>query len=153
MKEAIAEYRALGQDKLADLGLTNNLAYALFYGGDYAGAYKAAQSLNPEPKALLAASMAMMQDSKAGLAEANKRSTDDNSFKDTARTAGEMLMNMRQYSQAADFLRQARPATMPRALLAWPTCCVARGATKMCASPIRPPMSRGDSPWFPSISI
>ena len=77
MKEAIAEYRALGQDKLDDLGLTNNLAFALFYGGDYAGAYKAAQTLNPEPKALLAASMAMIQDSKAGLAEANKRSTGD----------------------------------------------------------------------------
>ena len=104
MKEAIAEYRALGQDKLEDLGLTDNLAFALFYGGDYAGAYKAAQSLNPEPKALLAACMAMIQDSKAGLAEANKRSTDNDSFKDTARTAGEMLMNMRQYSQAADFL-------------------------------------------------
>ena len=104
MKEAIAEYRALGQDKLADLGLTNNLSFALFYGGDYADAYSAAQTLNPEPKALLAASMAMIQDSKAGLAEANKRSTDDNSFKDTARNAGEMLMNMRQYSQAADLL-------------------------------------------------
>ncbi len=105
MKEAIAEYQALGQDKLADLGIADNLAFALFYGGDYAGAYKAAQTLNPEPKALLAASMAMMQDSKAGLAEANKRSTDDNSFKDTLRTAGEMLMNMRQYPQAADFLQ------------------------------------------------
>ncbi len=104
MKEAIAEYRAMGQDKLEDLGLTDNLAFALFYGGDYAGAYKVAQTLNPEPKALLAACTAMIEDSKAGLAEANKRSTDDESFKDTARTAGEMLMNMRQYSQAADFL-------------------------------------------------
>ena len=104
MKEAIAEYRAMGQDKIEDLGITNNLAFALFYGGDYAGAYKAAQALNPEPNALLAACMAMIQDSKAGLAEANKRSTDDDSFKNTARTAGEMLMNRRQYSQAADFL-------------------------------------------------
>ncbi len=104
MKEAIAEYRAMGQDKLEDLGLTDNLAFALFYGGDYAGAYKVAQTLNPEPKALLAACIAMTENSKAGLAEANKRSTDDDSFKDTARTAGEMLMNMRQYSQAADFL-------------------------------------------------
>jgi Tfp pilus assembly protein PilF len=105
MKEAIVEYEALGQDKLADLGIANNLAFALFYGGDYAAAYKAAQALNPEPKALFAASMAMMQDSKAGLAEANKRSTDDASFKETARTAGEMLMNIRQYPQAADFLQ------------------------------------------------
>jgi tetratricopeptide (TPR) repeat protein/transglutaminase-like putative cysteine protease len=105
MKEAVAEYEALGKDKLDDLGISNNLAFALFYGGDYADAYKAAQTLNPEPKALMAASMAMMQDSKAGLAEANKRSTDDSSFKDTARTAGEMLMNMRQYQQAADFMQ------------------------------------------------
>jgi tetratricopeptide (TPR) repeat protein len=103
LKEAIAEYQKLGQDKLADLGLTDNLAFALFYGGDYADAYKAAQALNPEPKTLMAAAMAMMQGSKAGLDEANKRATDDNGFKDTARNAGEMLMNMRQYAQAADF--------------------------------------------------
>ena len=104
MKEAIAEYEKLGQDKLADLGLTNNLAFALFYGGEFAEAYKAAQTLNPQPKALMAAAMAMMQGSKAGLAEANKSATDNNSFKQTARIAGQMLMNMRQYAQAADFL-------------------------------------------------
>jgi tetratricopeptide (TPR) repeat protein/transglutaminase-like putative cysteine protease len=103
MKEAVAEYEKLGQDKLADLGLTDNLAFSLFYSGDYAGAYKAAHTLNPEPKALMSASMAMLQGSKAGLDEANKRATDDNGFKETARTAGEMLMNMRQYAQAADF--------------------------------------------------
>jgi transglutaminase-like putative cysteine protease/predicted Zn-dependent protease len=105
MKEAIAEYQKLGQDKLADLGLANNLAFAFFYGGDYAAAYKAAQALNPEPKALIAASVAMLQGSKAGLAEANKRSNDDSSYKETARTAGEMLMNIRQYPGAADFLQ------------------------------------------------
>jgi tetratricopeptide (TPR) repeat protein len=103
MKEAVAEYEKLGQDKLADLGLTDNLAFSQFYSGDYAGAYKAAQTLNPEPKALMSASMAMQQSSKAGLDEANKRALDDNGFKETARTAGEMLMNMRQYAQAADF--------------------------------------------------
>jgi tetratricopeptide (TPR) repeat protein/transglutaminase-like putative cysteine protease len=103
MKEAVAEYQKLGQDKLADLGLTDNLAFALFYSGDYAGAYKAAQALNPEPKALMSACMAMIQGSKAGLDEANKRASDDNGFKETSRTAGEMLMNMRQYAQSADF--------------------------------------------------
>ena len=105
MKEAIKEYEALGEDKLSDLGIADNLAFALFYGGDFAEAYKAAQTLNPEPKPLLSASMGMMQDIKAGLAEVNKRSSDDAAFKDTAGTAGEMLMNMRQYPQAADFLR------------------------------------------------
>ena len=104
MKEAIAEYKALGQDKLDDLGISDNLAYALFYGGDYAGAYKAGQALNPEPKALLAASMAMMQGSKEGLAEANKRAASEDDYRDTALTAGKMLMRIRQYPQTADFL-------------------------------------------------
>ena len=104
MKEAIAEYQKLGQSKLADLGIANNLAYALFYGGDPDGAIKLAQTLNPQPTALIAASEAVLHGSKAGLAEANKRSSDDATFKDTARMAGEMLMNIRQYSQAADFL-------------------------------------------------
>jgi tetratricopeptide (TPR) repeat protein/transglutaminase-like putative cysteine protease len=104
MKEAIAEYEALGQDKLVELGLTNNLAYARFYGGDYAGALKAAQALNPEPKPLMAAAVGALQGSKAGLAEANKHANDENGYKETARTAGEMLMNMRQYALAADFL-------------------------------------------------
>jgi tetratricopeptide (TPR) repeat protein/transglutaminase-like putative cysteine protease len=105
MKEAIAEYAALGEDKLSDLGIADNQAFAMFYGGEYSDAYKAGQTLNPEPKPLLAASVAMMQDIKSGLAEANKQATDDASFKDTAGTAGEMLMNMREYSQAADFLQ------------------------------------------------
>ncbi|HEU5351497.1 MAG TPA: DUF3857 domain-containing protein [Terracidiphilus sp.] len=105
MKEAIAEYEALGQDKLADLGLSNNLAFAKFYGGDYAGACKASQDLSPVPKALLAACTAMLQGSQAGLAEANKLTTGDDSYKEIARTAGQMLMNMRQYSVAADFLQ------------------------------------------------
>jgi transglutaminase-like putative cysteine protease len=105
MKEAIAEYEKLGQDKLTQLGLANNLVFALFYGGDYAGAFKTAQALNPEPKPLIAASVAMLQGSQAGLAEANKLSNDDDAYKETARVAGEMLMNVRQYQAAADFLQ------------------------------------------------
>ncbi len=105
MKEAIAEYKAIGQDKLAEMGLANNLAFALFYGGDDAGAYQAAQALDPQPRALMAAAMARMQGSKAGLAEANRSATDDASFKETARIAGQMLMNLRQYPQAAEFFQ------------------------------------------------
>jgi len=50
MKEAIAEYQKLGQDKLVELGLTNNLTFAEFYGGEFAEAEKSAQALNPEPR-------------------------------------------------------------------------------------------------------
>jgi Tfp pilus assembly protein PilF len=105
LQDAIAEYQKLGEDKLRDLGLPNNLAFAQFYAGDYAGALKSAQDLNPQPQALMAACVAMLQGSAAGLAEANKLASDDNGYKDTARTAGEMLMNIRAYPAAADFLQ------------------------------------------------
>jgi tetratricopeptide (TPR) repeat protein len=105
LKDAIAEYEKIGQDRLSELDLSNNLAFARFYAGDYAGACKTAQSLNPEPKALIAACVAVQQGEKAGMAEVNKSAGDDNSFKDTAHTAGEMLMNVRQYPLAADFLQ------------------------------------------------
>jgi Flp pilus assembly protein TadD len=104
MKEAVAEYQKLGQDKLAELGLTNNLAFAEFYGGDYAEAEKSAMVLNPEPKALIAACEGLLHGSQAGLAEANKRSNGTEGFKETARIAGEMLMNLRKYDLAADFM-------------------------------------------------
>ncbi len=105
MKEAIAEYQRLGQDKLAELEIPNNLPYALFYGGDFEGAIKAAHSLNPQPTALLAASEAVLHGSKSGLAEINKYASNDSSFKEIAHTAGEMLMNTRHYALAADFMQ------------------------------------------------
>ena len=104
MKEAVAEYEKLGPDKLAELEIGNNLAFAMFYSGDPGGAIKAAQALNPQPAPLLAASEAMLHGSKAGLAQANKQASGDAAFKDSAKTAGEMLMNLRQYPLAADFL-------------------------------------------------
>lgn len=105
LKDAIAEYEKIGQDKLNDLDLANNLAFAQFYAGDYAGACKSAQSLNPQPKALMAACIAVEQGAKAGMAQVNKFASTDQAFKDTAHTAGEMLMNIRQYPLAADFLQ------------------------------------------------
>ena len=104
MAEAIAVYEGLGQDNLNSLNLSNNLAFARFYGRDFAGACQAGQALNPEPRALLAACVGAQQGSKAGLAEANKQATSDDNRKEIARTAGEMLMNVRNYPVAADFL-------------------------------------------------
>ena len=68
MKESAAEYQKLGQDKLKELGIPNNLAYALFYAGDPEEAIKAAQALNPQPTALIAASEAVLhgKQSRAG---------------------------------------------------------------------------------------
>ena len=77
----------------------------MFYAGDYAGACKTAQGLNPQPKALLAACIAAQQGAKAGMDRVNGMRSDDDSFKHTAHTAGEMLMNVRQYPLAAEFLQ------------------------------------------------
>jgi len=104
MKEAIAEYRKLGQDKLVELELPNNLAFALFYGDEPEEAIKAALTLNPQPNPLIVASEAIVHGSKAGMDEANKRANSDSAFKDMARTAGEMLMNTRHYPEAAEFM-------------------------------------------------
>ena len=105
LKQAVVEYQKLGQDKLVEMGIPNNLAYAMFYSGDAEGAIKAAQVLNPQPVALLAASRAILHGSKEGLAEINKLTNSDSAFKETARTAGEMLMNTRHYALAADLLQ------------------------------------------------
>ena len=103
LKQAVAEYEKLGPDKLAELEIPNNLPYAIFYSGDAAGAIKAAQTLNPQPVALIAASRAVLQGSKDGLAEINKLSNSDSAFKDAARTGGEMLMNTRHYALGSGF--------------------------------------------------
>jgi len=105
LKEAVAEYQKLGHDTLAELEIPNNLPYALFYSGDAAGAIKAAQAVNPQPVALLAASNAILEGSKEGLAQINKLTNSDAAFKEAARTGGEMLMNTRHYALAADFLQ------------------------------------------------
>lgn len=105
LQQAVLEYRKLGPDKLAELQIPNNLPYAEFYSGDPAAAIKSAQGLNPQPVALLAASRALLDGSKEGLAEINKLTNSDAAFKETARTAGEMLMNTRHYALAADFLQ------------------------------------------------
>jgi len=104
LQEAISEYRKLSPEKLAGLELQDNLAYALFYAGDFAEARKYAETLNPQPKALIVACAGAANGSQAGIAEANQRSGGDEEFKQTVKTAGEMLMNLRRYSVAADFL-------------------------------------------------
>jgi transglutaminase-like putative cysteine protease/tetratricopeptide (TPR) repeat protein len=103
LKDAIAEYRKLTPEKLAELGLQNNLAFALFYAGEFSEAQKNAQKLNPQPSALMVASEAALNGSAAGLAEARKRTGSEEQFKQIAATAGEMLVNLRKYALAADF--------------------------------------------------
>lgn len=100
--QAVEVYRSLTSEQLAAIRLPNNLAYALFYSGDFAGAAKNAATLNPVPKALAVACEAAIDGGAAGIAEARRRATSDEDFHTTTRTAGNMLMAVRRYPEAAD---------------------------------------------------
>ena len=102
LKEAAALYRSLSPEKVSEFGLRNNLAFALFYAGEFSEARKAAEIINPQPIGLIVACEAALHGSAAGLADARKRTGDENQFKQIAKTAGDMLVNLRKYSLAAD---------------------------------------------------
>ncbi len=102
LKDSIAEYRKLTPEKLAEIGLQNNLAFALFFAGEFSEAQKNAQTLNPQPTALIVACEAALHGSEAALAEARKRTGGEEQFKQIAEAAGDMLANLRKYPFAAD---------------------------------------------------
>jgi transglutaminase-like putative cysteine protease/tetratricopeptide (TPR) repeat protein len=102
LKDAVAEYRKLTAEKLAELGLQNNLVFALFYAGDFSEAQRNALMLNPQPTALIIACEAALNGSAAGLAEARRRTGGEEQFKQIAEAAGQMLVNLRKYPIAAD---------------------------------------------------
>jgi tetratricopeptide (TPR) repeat protein/transglutaminase-like putative cysteine protease len=102
LQDAVTEYRKLAPEELANLGLKNNLAYALFYAGEFAEARQYAETLNPQPKALIVACEAAQNGSEAGMKEANKRTSGDVEIKQTLRAAGDMLKRLRKYSLVAD---------------------------------------------------
>jgi transglutaminase-like putative cysteine protease/tetratricopeptide (TPR) repeat protein len=105
LKEAIANYRSLTPEKLESFGLQNNLPFALMYAGEFAEAMKSAQTLNPQPAGLMIACAAALNGSQAGITEAHQRSGSDELFKQNANVAGQILLNLRLYSAAADLLQ------------------------------------------------
>jgi transglutaminase-like putative cysteine protease/tetratricopeptide (TPR) repeat protein len=103
LDQAIAEYGRLTDQQLAHLGIQDNLAFALFYAGQFSEALKRAQGLNPRPTSLILACEAVVNGSQAGLAEAKKSTSSDDEFKQVVNAAGQMLANLRKYPLAADF--------------------------------------------------
>jgi transglutaminase-like putative cysteine protease len=101
LKDAIAQYRKLTADQLTELGLQNNLPFALFYAGEFSEAQRNAETLNPQPVALIVACEAALNGSEAALAEARKRTGGEEQFKEVAAAAGKMLVNLREYSPGA----------------------------------------------------
>jgi tetratricopeptide (TPR) repeat protein len=104
LQGAIAAYRELTSDELENLGLKNNPAFALFYAGEFAEAKKYVETLSPQPKALLVACEAALNGSQSAIREARKITSSDDEFKKTSASAGDMLMNKRLYTGAADLM-------------------------------------------------
>lgn len=100
--DAVAEYRKLKPDKLAQLGLQNDVSFALYYAGQFAEAEKNAEAVDSRSIALIVACEAVLHDSQTALTDAKRRSGDVEDFKWVAHRAGEMLANIRKYSRAAD---------------------------------------------------
>ena len=104
MKEAVAEYQSLTEEQLAKIGLKNNLAFALFYAGDFAAAKKDAESLNPQLNGVIVACDTALNGTEAGMTEARKRTGNENDLKSVLKNAGEMLMRGQKYPAAAELM-------------------------------------------------
>jgi tetratricopeptide (TPR) repeat protein len=102
LKAAVAEYSKLTPEKRAEFGIANNLAFALFYDGNCAEARKAALALPSPPTSLLVACEALLNGATGGTAEARKRASGEEQFREIVGTAGNMLENLRYYQVAAD---------------------------------------------------
>lgn len=107
LDDAIAAYQRLSDQDRADLGLANNLAFALFYDGKFAEALEKAQTLNPQPTSLIAASAAALHGSPAGIAEAKRHTDSQDGFAAVTNAAGNLLANIGKYPLAADFYEAA----------------------------------------------
>ena len=82
--------------------MQNNVAFALFYAGEFSEALKNAETLNPQPTSVIVACLAALNGSQAAFAEARRRTSGEEQFQKVAEVAGLMLANLRKYPLAAD---------------------------------------------------
>jgi transglutaminase-like putative cysteine protease/Flp pilus assembly protein TadD len=104
LNAAIAEYRKLSPQQLSELGLANNLPFALFYARQFASAREAAESLESPPVTLIVACDVMTNGIEYALDQAHRRSNNDARYREIVTTAGQMLMYVREYPDAAALL-------------------------------------------------
>ena len=101
LKESAKEYQSLKSEQLASIGLKNNPAFTFFYAGDFAGAKKYAEGLNPQLNSVIVASETALNGTEAGMAEARKRTGSETDLKTVLKGAAELLMRAQKYPAAA----------------------------------------------------
>jgi len=105
LDKAIATYKAMGKEGLKKADLTYNLSYALLYHGDYQAAFDEAKSLDNPPLVILTASEAMLHSPASAFDLVVQKKLDNNQRAETFRTAGSILLNLRQYPQSAALIK------------------------------------------------
>ncbi len=123
LKDALVEYRKLTPEKLAEFGMQNNIPFALYYDGQFAEAKKIAEASNPQPLALIVACEAALNGSQAALAEARKRTGQEEQFKQIAASAAQMLINVRKYSLSADLSEASAAGSNAAQTVAYASLC------------------------------
>ncbi len=101
LKESAEEYKSLNAEELGKIGLKNNPAFTFFYAGDFAGAKRYAESLNPQLNGVIVASETALNGTEAGMAEARKRTGSEADLKIVLKGAAELLMRAQKYPAAA----------------------------------------------------
>ncbi|HET7106540.1 MAG TPA: DUF3857 domain-containing protein [Candidatus Acidoferrum sp.] len=104
LKDAIKEYQTLTAQQLREVGLSNNLPFAMFYAREFEEARRNAETLNPQPNLIMVATEAVLHGSAAAIAEAGKRASKDDEQKQLLRNAGGILLSVREYPIGADLL-------------------------------------------------
>lgn len=104
LKEALAEYAKLKEEDLAHIGLKNNPAYAMFYAGEMSEAKAEGEKVNPQLHSLIVAAEAITNGPLAGMAEARRRTENEEGLKSVLNVAGNMALRLRNYKVAADLL-------------------------------------------------
>jgi transglutaminase-like putative cysteine protease/tetratricopeptide (TPR) repeat protein len=117
LKGAVAQYRTLTSSQLAELGMQNNLPFALFYARDFQAALDAANTGDAPPLGLIVACEAQLKGVAPALEQARRRANGDANYKQVVAVAGQLLMAIREYSNSAAMLEAgASGAAMARTM-------------------------------------
>lgn len=104
LEGALAAYQQLTARQLANFGVARNPAFDLFYTRQFASARDNAAAMKGPPVNLITACVAELEGVKQAMDEARRRTDGDANYRQTLASAGRLLLNLREYSNAAQLL-------------------------------------------------
>jgi transglutaminase-like putative cysteine protease/tetratricopeptide (TPR) repeat protein len=104
LQGALAVYGKLTSKQLAEYRMAMNPAFDLLYTRQFAAAKDSATAANSPSNGLIVACVAQLNGVAQAMEEAHRRSDTDTSYKQILASAGQILMNLREYANAAQLL-------------------------------------------------